>query len=74
MACISYITAYQQIAPSLNFVPFSLCFTDSTFSVTSIGLHEMVDGILAGDITLERILAEADRKYNMIRMETGINQ
>lgn len=63
------LAAYKQMAPNITFIPFSLCFTDSSFSVTTIGLSEMIDSILTNNTNLGRVLAEADRKYNMILVE-----
>lgn len=63
------ITAYKHIAPGLTFLPSSLCFTDSSYSVTNINLNEILDMLLEKNFSVGQILAEADRKYNMIRME-----
>lgn len=67
----SDITMYKTIVPNITFLPNSLCYTDSTCSVTNIGLSQMKDMIMANNMDIGDVLATAERKYEMMQMETN---
>lgn len=61
--------AYQRMAPSMTLLADSLCFADSSCSVSKLDIYQQIEQLLAGRIDLERLLATAQQKYGMMRIE-----
>lgn len=61
--------AYQRMVPSMTLLADSLCFRDSSCSASKLDLYQQIEQLLAGRIDLERLLATAQQKYGMMRIE-----
>lgn len=61
--------AYQRMVPHMTLLMDSLCFTDSSCSMSKLGLYQQLDQLLAGRINLDRLLSTAQQTYNMMRIE-----
>lgn len=63
------IASYHQLAPHITFLPHSLCFTDSSYSVTSFELYKGIDMLLSKAIDPGRFLQETQRQLDLMRWE-----
>ena len=64
------IEAYQELSQYISFMPSSFCFTDSTYSQTTINLWDNINQLLNGESDVEVFLKKLDQVYSMVRLES----